>query len=74
MDELGQVGAPAEEDLKNWGQHLGTATVPDAILREVGAALPGFVSFVFTCQARAVITPPSDLPLFCNFLYLYLPG
>ena len=46
----GQVGMPAEEDLKNWGQHTGPATVPDLILQAVGAELPGTISFVFTCQ------------------------
>ena len=46
----GQVGMPAEEDLKNWGQHTGPATVPDHILQAVGAELPGTISFVFTCQ------------------------
>ena len=47
-----QVGAPAEEDLKNWGQHSGPGTVPDEILQRVGEELPGTITFVFTCQVR----------------------
>ncbi|CAL8470234.1 g9776 [Coccomyxa elongata] len=46
-----QVGAPAEEDLKSWGQHTSTSTVPDSIMRTIGQELPGQVSFVFTCKA-----------------------
>lgn len=47
-----QEGAPAEEDLKNWGQHSGSATVPDKILQQVGEELPGTISFVFTCKVK----------------------
>ena len=55
-----QVGAPAEEDLKSWGQHTSTSTVPDSIMRTIGQELPGQVSFVFTCKAcppRPTIIP-----------------
>jgi hypothetical protein len=45
-----QVGAPAEEDLRLWGHHSNTATVPDEILRKIGAEHPDRISFVFTCQ------------------------
>ena len=45
-----QIGAPAEEDLRSWGQHSATATVPDEVMRAIGAELPGVVSFVFTCK------------------------
>ncbi|KAK9808913.1 hypothetical protein WJX72_006358 [[Myrmecia] bisecta] len=44
-----QVGAPAEEDLKSWGQHSSTATVPDAVMQHIGDEQ---VSFVFSCQVE----------------------
>ncbi len=47
------MGAPAEEDLKNWGQHTGSTSVPDEIMQRVGEDLPGAVSFIFTCQVGA---------------------
>jgi len=53
------VGAPAEEDLKNWGQHTGSASVPDEIMRRVGEDLPGTVSFIFTCQVWHPFPHPS---------------
>lgn len=46
------MGAPAEEDLQSWAQHSCTDTVPDDVMRYIGRALPGAVSFVFSCQAR----------------------
>lgn len=46
-----QDGAPAEEDLKSWGHHSATSTVPDSIMRTIGEELPGQVSFIFTCKA-----------------------
>ena len=45
-----QDGAPAEEDLQKWGQHSSTETVPDSVMRTIGAELPGLVSFVFACK------------------------
>eukprot|EP00195_Chlamydomonas_chlamydogama_P012357 CAMPEP_0202906302 /NCGR_PEP_ID=MMETSP1392-20130828/38231_1 /ASSEMBLY_ACC=CAM_ASM_000868 /TAXON_ID=225041 /ORGANISM="Chlamydomonas chlamydogama, Strain SAG 11-48b" /LENGTH=1035 /DNA_ID=CAMNT_0049594745 /DNA_START=120 /DNA_END=3227 /DNA_ORIENTATION=+ len=42
-----QVGAPTEEDLKNWGHHSSAATLPDAVMMRV--ADPE-VSFIFTCE------------------------
>ena len=50
-----QIGAPAEEDLKSWGQHSSTETVPDEVMRFIGRHLPGAVSFVFSCQARRTL-------------------
>jgi len=50
------VGAPAEEDLKNWGHHSTLATVPDAVMQK---AAGDSVSFVFTCQVRHWTTPPT---------------
>ena len=47
-----QVGGPAEEDLQSWAQHSSMDTVPDDVMRYIGRALPGAVSFVFSCQAR----------------------
>lgn len=47
-----QTGAPAEEDLKSWGHHTHPATLPDAIMRSIGAELPGIISFVFTNEVR----------------------
>ena len=49
-----QVGAPTEEDLKNWGQHTGPSTVADEVMQRVGEELPGTISFVFTCQVAKV--------------------
>ena len=34
---LHQNGKPAEDDLINWGHHLGTADVPDEALKYAGA-------------------------------------
>ncbi|KAK9916056.1 hypothetical protein WJX75_007902 [Coccomyxa subellipsoidea] len=45
-----EIGAPAEEDLKSWGQHTSTSTVPDAMMRTIGQQLPDQVSFVFSCK------------------------
>ena len=50
-----QTGAPAEEDLKNWGQHTGAASVPDEIMQRIGDELPGIISFVFTCQVMTAL-------------------
>ena len=47
-----QIGSPAEEDLKSWGQHTSTSTVPDAMMRTIGQQLPDQVSFVFSCKAN----------------------
>lgn len=49
-----QIGAPLEEDLKNWAHHSGTNTVPDLILQ---AAAGDEVSFVFTCQIDGKLIP-----------------
>ncbi|CAD7701124.1 unnamed protein product [Ostreobium quekettii] len=42
-----QVGKPAEDDLRNWGQHSSAQTVPDNVLRQAAGDV---VSFVFTCE------------------------
>lgn len=52
-----QVDAPAEEDLKSWGQHSSTGSVPDAVMRSIGAELPGLVSFVFSCKVPPTAPP-----------------
>lgn len=49
-----QVGNPAEEDLKNWGHHTSTATVPDPIMQRM-AADP--VTFVFSCEVSKMSLP-----------------
>ncbi|KAK9804116.1 hypothetical protein WJX73_000321 [Symbiochloris irregularis] len=54
-----QVGAPAEEDLKSWGHHADAATIPDSIMRSIGAELPGVISFVFSNQ---VVGKPVEEP------------
>ena len=55
-----QDGAPAEEDLQKWGQHSSTETVPDSVMRTIGAELPGLVSFVFACKVPPL--PDHSLP------------
>lgn len=50
FDWTGQVGAPAEEDLQNWGHHSSTSTVPDAVLQSIGQQHPDLVTFVFSCE------------------------
>ena len=42
-----QVGAPAEEDLINWGHHPDVSTVPDQVMHK---AAENDVTFVFSCQ------------------------
>lgn len=42
-----QVGAPAEEDLSNWGHHPDVSTLPDDIMKQ---AAGDDVTFVFSCQ------------------------
>ena len=42
-----QVGAPAEEDLSNWGHHPDVSTLPDDIMKEAAGE---DVTFVFSCQ------------------------
>jgi hypothetical protein len=42
-----QVGVPGEEDLKAWGHHGSVASVPDAVLRQIGDE---HITFVFSCQ------------------------
>jgi hypothetical protein len=46
-----QIGAPAEEDIKNWGQHSAVATVPDPVMHKAAGEE---VSFVFTCQVEGM--------------------
>ena len=48
IDDLAlQNGAPAEEDLKNWGHHPDISTVPDEIMQKSAA---DDVTFIFSCQ------------------------
>ena len=61
-----QVGAPAEEDLKHWGHHSDASTLPDAIMRSVGADLPGVISFVFSNQV--------GVPVMCYITGMRLLG
>lgn len=42
-----QNGAPAEEDLKNWGHHPDVSTVPDEIMQKSAG---DDVTFIFSCQ------------------------
>lgn len=42
-----QNGAPAEEDLKNWGHHPDVSTVPDDIMQK---SAQNDVTFIFSCQ------------------------
>lgn len=42
-----QVGAPAEEDLINWGHHPSVSTLPDDVMQKAAA---DDVSFIFSCQ------------------------
>ncbi|GLJ13243.1 hypothetical protein SUGI_0208590 [Cryptomeria japonica] len=49
-----QLGSPLEEDLKSWGHHELTDTVPDLILQ---AAAVDEVTFVFTNQVDGKLTP-----------------
>lgn len=44
-----QVGAPAEEDLSNWGHHPDVSTLPDTIMQK---AAEDDVTFVFSCQVH----------------------
>jgi len=44
---LRQTGAPAEEDLSNWGHHPSVSTLPDDVMQKAAA---DDVSFVFSCQ------------------------
>ena len=41
------MGAPAEEDLVNWGHHPDISTVPDQVMQK---AAETDVTFVFSCQ------------------------
>lgn len=54
----GQVGAPAEEDLSNWGHHPDVSTLPDDIMKEVAGE---DVTFVFSCQVRPQLHGSSHL-------------
>lgn len=49
-----QVGAPAEEDLKNWGHHPDVLTVPDDIMQKSAA---DDVTFIFSCQVWPMLVP-----------------
>lgn len=42
-----QVGKPSEEQLRLWGHHSSTATVPDQAIQQIGDE---FVSFVFSLE------------------------
>ncbi|KAK3286246.1 DNA-dependent ATPase protein rad54 [Cymbomonas tetramitiformis] len=55
-----QVGAPADEALKQWGHHFTLDTVPDPVLQQVGKSE---VTFVFTCEVDGKeITDEPELP------------
>lgn len=67
---VAQVGAPAEEDLRQWGHHSSPATVPDTILARANADI---VSFVFSCQVpRPVPALSAHLP--CTSSPMLLPA
>lgn len=55
-----KVGAPAEEDLQNWGHHSCADTVPDAVMQKVAG---DDVSFIFSCKVdgKAIEEVPYDL-------------
>ncbi|KAH7446143.1 hypothetical protein KP509_01G041300 [Ceratopteris richardii] len=54
-----QIGAPLEEDLRNWAHHQSPKTVPDGILQ---IAAGNEVSFVFTCQVEGRLIPSESTP------------
>lgn len=68
VDDLAlQNGAPAEEDLKNWGHHPDISTVPDEIMQKSAA---DDVTFIFSCQVClsqtcCIYTSLSVLKRFC---------
>ncbi|KAL2620529.1 hypothetical protein R1flu_000734 [Riccia fluitans] len=49
-----QIGTPLEEDLKNWGHHSNSTTIPDALLQ---IAAGDDVTFAFTCQVDGKLAP-----------------
>lgn len=57
-----QVGKPGEEQLRLWGHHSSTTSVPDPVLRQIGDE---WVSFVFSLQVdgRAIDPEPPLVPL-----------
>ncbi|KAL4440282.1 hypothetical protein ABPG75_003283 [Micractinium tetrahymenae] len=57
-----QVGKPGEEQLRLWGHHTSTATVPDQVLQKIGDE---HISFVFTLEVdgKAVDPEPPLVPL-----------
>ncbi|ONK67271.1 uncharacterized protein A4U43_C06F18410 [Asparagus officinalis] len=49
-----QIGTPLEEDLRSWGHHFSSSTIPDAILQ---ASAGDEVTFVFTNQVDGKLKP-----------------
>jgi hypothetical protein len=57
-----QVGKPGEEQLRLWGHHSTTATVPDQVMQQIGDE---HISFVFSLQVdgKAIDPEPPLAPL-----------
>ncbi|PSC67651.1 DNA repair and recombination RAD54 [Micractinium conductrix] len=57
-----QVGKPGEEQLRLWGHHTDTATVPDQVMQRIGN---DHVTFVFSLEVdgRAIDPEPPLAPL-----------
>ncbi|DBA95427.1 TPA: DNA-dependent ATPase protein rad54 [Trebouxia sp. C0006] len=54
-----QVGAPAEEDLSNWGHHPTVSTLPDDVMQK---AAEDDVSFIFSCQIAGMKLETDNAP------------
>ena len=64
-----QVGAPAEEDLSNWGHHPDVSTLPDDIMKQAAGE---DVTFVFSCQVCVACVSVSVCACVCVCVCVYV--